>query len=232
MSPYTRPHSLLATLSALLALAAPLAAQEAPALAPAANFTPGRPIDLRPQDKRPLLLKESERNPYARRNPDENPETQEENSPEELRIRQRLSGLRVTGRSRSDVGLRVLLGDIILEEGRDLPQLIPNQSEALRVVSIDEDSVVLGWVDPETREFTGKTMQVAYDLSPSVGYALHGQSREDAQGNAADRRMGLIRFGAAREAEAASAPPNQRRSPGAVKNSPPDRSAAATPPAR
>ncbi len=183
-------------LAVLAVLTGSLAAQEAPPVAPAASFAPGRMIGMRPEQKRPLLLKDNERNPYAKRSPEEVKAPGEDNNSEELRIRQRLGNLRVTGRSQGPNGLRVLLGDIILEEGRLLPQLLPDQSENLRVVEINEDTVVLGWLDIETDELTGKTMQVAYDLTPSIGYALQGQPKDgDTAAGTASRRMGVLRVG-------------------------------------
>ncbi|MEQ1843302.1 MAG: hypothetical protein ABL994_23095, partial [Verrucomicrobiales bacterium] len=113
-------------------------------------------------------------------------------------IRNRLSSLTVTGRSLGPNGLRVLLGDIILEQGRLLPQLLEEQSESLQVVELNENTVILGWLDIETNELTGKTMQVAYDLSAKVGYALHGQGTgQDASGETGEvvvRRMGVLRI--------------------------------------
>ncbi len=162
------------------------------ATAPAANFVPSRMITMRPDEKRPLLLKQDERNPYAKRGPGAVEEVEREADAEELRIRAHLSTLRVTGRSRGPNGLRILLGDIILEEGRPLPQLLRDQSESLRVVELNEDTVVLGWLDLETGALTGKTMQVAYDLTPSVGYALQGQP-VDAGTEEGSRPMGVLR---------------------------------------
>jgi len=166
-----------------------------PTPAPAATFVPGRMIGIRPDEKRPLALKESERNPYAKRNQREEIAAEENGNAEELRIRERLAQLRVTGRSQGPNGLRVLLGDIILEEGRFLPQLLEDQSESLRVVELNEDTVVLGWLDIETQELTGKTMQVAYDLTPTVGVALQGQTLVEGEEGLAIRRMGVIRVG-------------------------------------
>jgi len=167
------------------------------ATAPAANFALSRMIEMRPEDKRPLILNENERNPYARRSPrKENLDSGEENE-EELEIRERLGSLSVTGRSRGPNGLRVLLGDIIIEQGRVLPQLLENQTEHLEVIQVDEGSIVLGWLDPDTGELTGRTMQMGYDLSPQINYALHGQSRDGKTKNAKDStatpRMGVMR---------------------------------------
>lgn len=165
--------------------------------APAANFVPGRVIGMRPEEKRPLTLKENERNPYAKRGDKEEITGAETIDAEEQQIRSRLSRLSVSGRSQGPNGLRILLGDIILEQGRLLPQLLPEQSENLKVLAINEDSVVLGWIDLESGEPTGKTMQVAYDLSPVVSYALHGQESAvvEEDGTSTGRRMGVLRPG-------------------------------------
>jgi hypothetical protein len=152
-------------------------------------------INMRANEKRPLSLKEDERNPYARRSPEEEVNQDQGANAEELRIRERLSQLRVTGRSHGPNGLRVLLGDIILEEGAVLPHLLEDQSENLRVVEVTEDAVVLGWLDIETNELTGKSMQVAYDLSPSVTVALQGQVATDDEEGIVMRRMGVLRVG-------------------------------------
>lgn len=159
---------------------------------PAATFVPGRAIEMRPDEKRPLLLKENERNPYAKRPVEEVETAEEQSNSEELRIREKLGNLRVTGRSRGRNGLRILLGDIILEEGRSLPQLLEDQSESIRVIELTEDTVVLGWLDSNTGELNGKTAQVAYDLSPRVGYALQGQERPTGEDSVAAVRMGVL----------------------------------------
>ena len=185
----------------------PLSAQDAPAIdpntglpvapVPAANFVPGRMIGMRPDEKRPLVLKENERNPYAKRSVKEEATGEEGVNEEEQQIRARLSSLSVSGCSQGPNGLRVLLGDIILEQGKLLPQLLETQSENLRVMEINEDTVILGWLDIESNEPTGKTMQVAYDLTPIVCYALHGQeAREaDANGEVTAPLMGVLRIG-------------------------------------
>ncbi len=209
----TSKNGLLLVLSVITGIASPGDSQEgappglpaampaagmvpgASAPAPAAAFVPGRVIDMRPAQKRPLTLRENERNPYAKRNPHEELAAGADSDAEELRIRERLTALRVSGRSQGPNGLRVLLGDIILEEGRMLPQLLEDQSESLKVVELGEDTVVLCWIDTETSQPTGKTMQVAYDLTPSVSYALHGQTDTPGENGVATRRMGVIRVG-------------------------------------
>lgn len=193
------------TLSALIAfLAIPVFSQTEeeinaildPAAAAAANFAPTRMIDMRPDEKRPLMLKLTERNPYARRAPEQEDISDEGENAEEIQIRERLNSLRVTGSSRGPQGLRILLGDIILEKGRNLPELLEDQSESLQVVEVNEESLVLSWLDAETGQPTGKTMQIPYDLTPSISYALKGQADvETDPGVAVQPRMGVLRIG-------------------------------------
>ena len=131
---------------------------------------------MRPTEKRSLTLKPSERNPYANRTEQSNLNEEEEQDSEEVAIRAKLGALQVTGSSRSTSGLILLLGDIMIQRGKVLPQLILNQTQELKVVGIDEEKIVLGWMDVETGELTGKTMQLPYDLRPNVNYVLKGQS--------------------------------------------------------
>ncbi|MDF1825654.1 MAG: hypothetical protein P1U68_13495 [Verrucomicrobiales bacterium] len=181
----------------------PVIAQEdtegMPGTTPAAlSYIPGRTIEMSPEQKRPLLLKEGERNPYARRSPEQENVNDEGENAEEMQIRQRLSSLSVSGKSQGSKGLRILLGDIILEQGRILPQLLLDQTQNLKVIEVSEDAVLLGWLDIETGELTGKTIPVTYDLSPSISYALHGQDRsrsEEGEGIVAERQMGVLRIG-------------------------------------
>ncbi|MEM7603325.1 MAG: hypothetical protein AAF357_18170, partial [Verrucomicrobiota bacterium] len=172
------------------------------ALPAAASYVPSRTIEMTPDTKRPLILKSEERNPYARRSPDRQELNDQGDNVEEMEIRERLSSLSVSGQSQGNNGLRVLLGDIIIEQGRVLPKLLQDQSEDLKVIEVSDDSVILGWLDIETGELTGKTMQMAYDLTPSVSYALQGQERVTSEGGAtqlAERRMGVLYIGQERK---------------------------------
>lgn len=167
-----------------------------PVAAAAANFSPTRMIGMRPGEKRPLILKSNERNPYANRSPEKDAVNEEGENAEEIQIRERLNSLSVTGRSRGPNGLRLLLGDIILEPGRVLPELLEDQSESLKVVEVNEESLLLAWLDIETGEPTGKTMSIIYDLSPSISYALHGQSGADRElGIDSKPLMGVMKIG-------------------------------------
>ncbi len=163
-----------------------------PGAQPMLNFVPSMMIEMRPSEKRPLLLKENERNPYARRSAQRENQMERSENAEELQIREQLSNLEVTGSSYGQNGLRLLLGDIIIEKGLIVPQLIPSQTEHLQVIRVTKENILLGWLDIESYELTGKTVQISYDLGPSVSYALHGQGEIDEDGPAR-RLMGVIR---------------------------------------
>jgi hypothetical protein len=163
-------------------------------------------IEMSPQQKRPLLVESGERNPYAKRAPEEERNVEENESGEESQIRAKLSNLKVTGRSQGAKGLRLLLGDIIVEAGRQLPQLLLTQVENLRVIEVTPEAIVLGWIDNKTGELTGKGLQVLYDLRPNVTYALHGQTTgASADGSApAALSMGLLKVSRSGDSAGAS----------------------------
>ncbi len=159
---------------------------------PATEALISRDIEMRPNEKKALSLRPDEKNPYAQRAPDEGLSQEEEQNEEELAILSKLNSLRVTGSSRSARGLILLLGDIMIERGRELPQMIPNQTQFLKVVDIAPGRIVLGWLDVETGELTGKTHQILYDLSPSVTYVLQGQVGPDEEGAVRQPEMGVL----------------------------------------
>tara|TARA_R110000850_G_scaffold185992_6_gene311918 strand:+ start:431 stop:1147 length:717 start_codon:yes stop_codon:yes gene_type:complete len=160
------------------------------------TFVPSIMIEMRPTEKRPLIVRASERNPYANRSQDQRDVNDNGENVEEVKIRQQLQALSVTGQSQGLNGLRLLLGDIIIERGEIMPQLLEDQSATLQVVEVTTDLIVLGWVDVESGELTGKSMPISYDLSPSVSYALHGQSNAESTdpGQPSERRMGVFRL--------------------------------------
>ncbi len=165
-----------------------------------------RMIEMRPSQKRPLKLKQQERNPYARRSEGQKTASSTGADSEESRIRARLGSLTVTGSSRGpNNDLKVQMGDITLEQGRILPQIIEDQTVNLQVTELTEESITLGWLDIETMEFTGKTMQVPYDLSPKIMYQLSGQRRESQKSGAPvpKPKMGYLRIGKERRNQAA-----------------------------
>ncbi|NNE94274.1 MAG: hypothetical protein HKN23_21715 [Verrucomicrobiales bacterium] len=150
-----------------------------------------RTIEMKPSEKRPLLVKPTERNPYVKRAPEEEEVPEAGEDSQETRIRSKLLSMPVGGRSVGPRGLRLLVGDMVLEKGKIVDQLLAEQTEFLKVIEISEDALKFGWLDPESGELTGKTMQIGYDLSPGVRYLLPGQRGLDEEGSTQGRLMGI-----------------------------------------
>ncbi|MCB1235219.1 MAG: hypothetical protein KDM91_09125 [Verrucomicrobiae bacterium] len=140
-------------------------------------------IQMRPTDKRALSLNTEERNPYARRSPELELTNNKGADSEENRIRAFFQGLSIGGVSRGVNGLRVLVGDIILEKGRTVRPVLEDQTEELVVTQITDQEVELGWVDLETGELTGKRLSLGFDLTPGVAQMLPGQGNLLAEGS-------------------------------------------------
>ena len=144
---------------------------------PNASVPKNRKINLLPNEKRPFFLKEDERNPFARRNPDVDliTEATEQETEAEL-IRNALNALSITGRSRGPNGLRVLAdGNLIFERGKVLEPVIEGQTEALIVEEVTETQINLAWINDDTGKLTGKSVIMTYDLTPKVRMVMKGQ---------------------------------------------------------
>ena len=129
---------------------------------------------LKPADKTSELVKADERNPFALNDADARSQTQK-GTHEENEIRERLEKLRVVGVSPGDRGLRVMLGDMVLEAGQLVPQLLPDQSVALRVGTISSQAIELFWIEAKPSGLPPRKLTIAVDLRPYVRYQLMGQ---------------------------------------------------------
>jgi len=137
----------------------------------------GSSVGVLPSSRVQLLLDPSDRNPYAKQ---EVPkiEVKEELTDvesEESRITAVLETLRVVGRTRSETGWKVLLGDLILEADRELPPLVDGQTRVLRVVDIFDAMIEIEWVTTEPTE-TPKRTFIPVRLTPAVATALAGST--------------------------------------------------------
>lgn len=155
---------------------------------------PVREIKLLPSHKRALALKEEERNPYAKRMAEvaiEETESGEET--ESDKIRRLLTGIPVTGRTYGKRGIRLLAGDIIFETGKEVPKVLEDQTERLVVENLTENTLTLGWIDPETGEPTGKRLNIAYDMETVVAYKLAGQTAKCDDPEGKELKFGSMR---------------------------------------
>ncbi len=154
-------------------------------------------IEMRASEKRSLILKSSERNPYAVTVEAEEEVIEQQINPEDQALQQKLSSLVVTGSSIGPNGLRLLVNDILVEEGAMMPQLIPEQTQTIKVVSVDDNKVIFGWIDKRSGFLTGQTVDLEFDLGAKVNYVLQGQGQDSTgnqnPGQRSERTMGVLR---------------------------------------
>ena len=136
-----------------------------------------RTINLLPEQKTSLVMRLDERNPFARRSPEkEEVAVAPDEDSEEARIRKIFESLPVTGVSRGSRGLRALVGDMILEQGYIVPQMLKDQTEFLVVDLVEENQITLAWINLDTNDRSGKTLSLGFDLEAKVRSALAGRS--------------------------------------------------------
>lgn len=127
-------------------------------------------IGLLPQEKTAIVVDAAERNPFGLRTVLA-PEKVEETGGEEKSIRDAIGTLPVGGVVGTPPNARVLLGSMALSEGKELPAVIDNQSERLRVVSITEKQIEIAFLEKNGKE-SERRITVALNVKPSVRYML------------------------------------------------------------
>ncbi|MCB1245016.1 MAG: hypothetical protein AB7I98_01690 [Verrucomicrobiales bacterium] len=144
---------------------------------PAIEYVGNSPEDIgvMPEQKRPLQVKDTETNPFANRTAEVDEVVVVEDTSEEQSIRKVLQNIRVGGVSRGDGGLRILVGNIILEKGLILPQLVEDQRERLIVSDISENEVEIAWTEKDSDAPSAKRVRLQVDVRPKVRQVLHGQ---------------------------------------------------------
>jgi hypothetical protein len=147
--------------------------------APAAKQDGVKYTLLKPSDKTSELVKVGERNPFAKTDEGNSPNQKSLN--EENLIRERLEKLRVVGVSPGNNGLRVMLGDIVLECGQQVPPLLPDQTVALKVGSITGQAIELLWLEARPEGLPARKLTIPVDLRPYVRYQLKGVPTEKNQ---------------------------------------------------
>ncbi len=129
-----------------------------------------------PEEKMPEIVAPEEKNPFesaddlARKN---DPGDSEENT-----VRDILLKLPVVGVTYTTHGMRVLLGDIKLETGGDVPPVIPDQVVRLKVKAITPTAVELVWVEDKLTGLPPKVLLIPIDVAPTVRYLLRGHLTE------------------------------------------------------
>jgi len=135
---------------------------------------------LKPDDKTSEIIKPTERNPFGKSD-DALKALTTKGTNEENTIRDRLTQLRVVGVSPGKNGLRVMLGDMVLEAGQTLPPVLVDQSVDLRVNTITTSAIELVWVEKKATGLPPRSLTLTVDLRPYVRYMLHGQPSDKNQ---------------------------------------------------
>ena len=134
-----------------------------------------------PEEKTPENVKPEEHNPFESES-----EALSRKAPgdtEENRVRDKLLKLPVVGTKRmTDGRMRVLLGDIILETGGDVPPVLPEQIVELKVKNITKQYIEIAWQEKRMTGLPPKLMIIPINISPQVRYQMLGQSDDDTKG--------------------------------------------------
>jgi len=135
----------------------------------------GSAIGMLPSLRRAIKISDSEANPFARKEEPKPPmpEVIDDSASEESRIASVLSGLVVCGRTKGANGWKVLLGDMILENGKILPPVIEGQTQVLRVAAIYDSLLEIEWVD-ESKQSAPRRIVIPFGMAPKVNSALSG----------------------------------------------------------
>ena len=138
-------------------------------------------MSLRPDGREAIEIQSGERNPFAvqivqDKGPAETSPT--EGLSEEARIRRILGTLRVTGSSQGEDRTKVLMGSLIVKPGDTLPPLIQNQSERIKVLSLEDGMLTLVFMERDPMA-EPRRMVVPIDMKPAVTQFLFGEAVEN-----------------------------------------------------
>lgn len=133
-----------------------------------------------PEEKTPETVKPEEHNPFESET--EALSRQSPGDTEENRVRDKLLKLPVVGTKRmADGRMRVMLGDIILETGHDVPPVLPDQLVVLKVKNITPIQIELAWQEKRLTGLPPKIMTIPINISPKVRYQMFGQTESEAR---------------------------------------------------
>lgn len=178
---------LLPTLLTICLAAGRLPAQQSAApddFAPEKSVTPEpsqtkiKYVLIMPEEKTAEPVKSTERNPFGKSAEDIQAATNGKGTTEENNIRNHMEKLKIVGVAPGPKGLRVMLGNMLLETDGIVPPVIADQTMRLRVSRISEQSIELAWVEKKPTGMPASTLVLPVDLRPYVRYKLPGQSAE------------------------------------------------------
>lgn len=126
------------------------------------------PVGLLPDDKVSVVVADGERNPFGKLSA--KAEVTVDN--EEARIRAVIDHLPMAGVIESRSGKRVMLGFLVLEEGKILPPVVSNQKERVQVVTISEEKIEMGFLEPDGQVGSRRILLLSPSLSPAVHFRV------------------------------------------------------------
>jgi len=131
--------------------------------------------DLLPDGRETVVLRPGERNPFGQLAlPVVEAEVQAAET-EEIRLRKILGSLKVGGRSTKGKTGSFLLGSLILKEGDQLPALVENQSEILKVARVSPDEAVITFFERD-QTVEPRQITIRLNMKPSVESLLYGDA--------------------------------------------------------
>ena len=131
--------------------------------------------DLLPDGRETVVLRPGERNPFGQLAlPVVEAEVQAAET-EEIRLRKILGSLKVGGRSSKGKTSSFLLGSLILKEGDQLPALVENQSEILKVARISPDEAVITFFERD-QTVEARQITIRLNMKPAVESLLYGDA--------------------------------------------------------
>lgn len=136
------------------------------------GILPEEKLSYRPEEK----LDSKRLNPFAERSKAKEVKAVESVETEEIKIRRVFDTLKITGITKSQGKYSALLGDLIIEEGRQLEPIIQNQTQILRVTRVTDKQIEIVWVEGTSPE-TGAPRRIVklVELAPRVGVLLAAQ---------------------------------------------------------
>lgn len=128
-------------------------------------------IGLLPQDKKPEVVEATEPNPFGIGTKQKPGVAVVVAESEEIQIRGAIDRMAMGGMAREYGVTKILLGPHMVATGDVLPDVIPRQTEQVRVIAVTDDQVELGFVE-KNGEVGERKILLGIDLKPVVRYRL------------------------------------------------------------
>ena len=134
----------------------------------------GSSVGMLPSEKKATTLLAGERNPFAIRVANVESKVSSDLETESARVERVLKSLTISGIAPGPQGMKALLGDIILEEGRMVDPVIENQTDKVQVTKITNKKVELTWLSDDEAE-SPRVLELPVDLKVTVRRRLAGE---------------------------------------------------------